>query len=854
MNTARVFASTQVAALLLLLAVPASRAAVPAGGTVSGPQPAVTWETDLKPPIAAVGCSGPNDSNCDNFRLTITPPAYPFVVDITVHLALADDWDLKVYDPAGNVVATSGNSPGQDEYAVLTNPAGGTYTVQAVNFAAATQAFGVAVLAPLQDNGAPPSPEAAPSYAIFTDPEERSFGEPSVGVSWSSETADNGGTVMYISGLSTLRLRFDECTSPAQLLPGGNWEDVSPPNAVVSLDPILFTDPATGRTFSSQLLGKNSLMSFTDDDGESWVPSYGSGIASGVDHQTVGGGPFASPLPGLVYPHAVYYCSQDLALAECAVSLDGGLTFGPAVPLYSLLECGGLHGHVKVAPDGTAYVPNRSCGGGQGVVVSTNNGATWAVRTVPGSTAGTWDPAVAVGAGGTVYFAFGNGDGRPMVAVSHDRGLTWSSPLDLGARFGLRDTAFPVAVAGDDDRAAIAFLGTTTPNSTGDDPNSPAVWHLYIAHTYDGGATWTTIDATPNDPVQRGTICAGGTTGCPNGSRNLLDFNDIQVDRRGRPIVAFADGCTGPCVSSPLNTLGALSSVARLKGGKGLFAAYDRPAGPPAQPLARAAFQGDGSVLVSWQEPADGGRPIKKYRIYRTQTGQAEKLIGTVGATAFSFTDRGFDPARNPRYEVRAVNVNGESAEKAGCDNRLTPVGAAPPVNRCAEPGQIVVNDPDGDATGANPAHDIQWISVAEPADPGAGKVTFLLKVASLASPTPGTVWPITFKGADGNDYWVAMRTSATGAASFSYGTGTLPTSTGTPADPASGFSADGTIRLVVPRSGIGNPAAGATLAGFLTRVRVEAVAIALTPDNAPDSLTGAGSYRLVGNESCGSN
>src|SRR3712207_8170591 len=28
--------------------------------------------------------------------------------------------------------------------------------------------------------------------------------------------------------------------------------------------------------------------------------------------------------------------------------------------------------HVKVAPDGTAYIPNRSCGGTQGLVVSEN--------------------------------------------------------------------------------------------------------------------------------------------------------------------------------------------------------------------------------------------------------------------------------------------------------------------------------------------------------------------------------------------------------------------------------------------------------------------------------------------------
>jgi hypothetical protein len=844
-----------IAALLLLLAAPASRAATPPSGSVSEAQPTVSWQGTFTPPIAAVGCSGPNDSNCDNFRLTVVAPSFPYQVDVTLHVAATDDWDLRVYDAAGNLVGTSGNSAGADEHVTLVSPAAGTYTVQAVNFAGATAASGVATLARQQSSAPPPGAGPKPTYSLHVDPNGHSSGEPSVGVNWKSEVADNGGTIMYVSSLNTLRLRLDDCTSPPKPRPGDDWRDVSPPNAITSLDPILYTDSRTGRTFSSQLLGRSSLMSYTDSDGDSWVPSQGSGISSGVDHQTIGGGPFAPPLVNPLFDHSVYYCSQDLELAECALSVDGGLTFGLAVPIYTLLQCGGIHGHVKVAPDGTAYVPNKSCGGAQGVAVSTDNGTTWTVRQVPGTLAGQWDPTVAIGAHGTVYFAFTNGDGRSMVAVSHDRGLTWSPPLDIGAAFGVHDTAFPAAIAGDDDRAAIAFLGTTTPSSSGDDPHSPAVWYLYVAHTYDGGASWTTVNATPGDPVQRGTICAGGTLGCPNGSRNLLDFIDLQVDRRGRTVVGFADGCTGPCVGDPsVNTQNALATVARLKGGRGLFAAFDPPPGPPAEPLTTAQFASDG-VHIAWSEPADGGRPIKRYRIYRVQTGQPQKLIGTVSATTFSFVDRGFNPAKSPRYEARAVNVFGESGEKAGCDTLVTPVGPPPPVNSCAEPGVIVVNDPQGDATDQVPAHDIQWISVAEPAAAGPGKVTFLLKVASLATPTPSTTWPIFFKGADGADYWVRMAADATGAISFAYGTGTNATVAGSPADPASNFSADGTIRIVVPRSGFGNPAPGQSLSSFLTRVRVELgpTGSALTPDNAPDSLVGAGTYRLVGSESCGS-
>ena len=100
----------------------------------------------------------------------------------------------------------------------------------------------------------------------------------------------------------------------------------------------------------------------------------------------VDGGPVAAPLTGTVYPDTVYECAQGVVSAGCALSVNGGLSFGPNVPMYSLLTCGGLHGHLKAAPDGTVYVPNEDCGGQQGVAVSADNGVTWNVHTVPGST------------------------------------------------------------------------------------------------------------------------------------------------------------------------------------------------------------------------------------------------------------------------------------------------------------------------------------------------------------------------------------------------------------------------------------------------------------------------------------
>jgi hypothetical protein len=401
-----------------------------------------------------------------------------------------------------------------------------------------------------------------PSYTNYVAPGSlgRDSGEPSIGSNWST------GNAMFQAGLETLKVSGLDTGNPA-------WSSVgSTVTSTASLDPILFTDHSTGRTFVSQLSADCSLMAFSDNDGASWFQNpIGCGLAAGADHQTVGGGAFAPGLSGAGYPDTVYYCAQAIATAQCSLSINGGISFNPAVPIYTALQCGGLHGHIKAAPDGTVYVPNADCGGKAAVVASTDNGTTWAVRSVPGSTTqDESDPSVGVGAGGTVYLGWQNGNGHPFVAVSRNRGQTWSNSQDVGASLGIQNIQFPAVVAGDDDRAAFAFLGTPT---GGNDQAATfaGVWHLYIATTFDGGVTWTTVDATPTDAVQRGCIWLGGGS---NQCRNLLDFNDATVDKTGHVLVGYADGCIGSCVSGGANSYSAVATIARQTAGTGLFAAF----------------------------------------------------------------------------------------------------------------------------------------------------------------------------------------------------------------------------------------------------------------------------------------
>lgn len=553
-----------------------SLAATPTSGTLTTTSPTTTYSAGpfvVPNPTAQSGSVICNAATpCDEFNLAVTVPAgYNTAHNISVKIEwpnTAADFDLYVLDSAGNEVKSSASSS-DPEIAVF--PAlSGNYTVRVVPFAPLGDSF-KGTLSLVDKPAAPPTPPAsgpAPQYNNYAAPNGlgTDAGEPSIGVNWKT------GSVMFQANTQTLRVAFDDTKSPAT----ATWQDHSAPTSVTSLDPIMFTDNHTGRTMVSQLLAAGSLASYTDDDGTTWTPSQGSGIGSGVDHQTLGGGPFAPGVLGPLtsYPNAFYYCVQGLALATCALSQDGGLTFGPAVPMYNLTQCGGLHGHVKVAPDGTVYVPNKGCGSQQAVVVSSDNGLSWSVRPVPGSLAGDSDPSVAIGADGTLYFGYQNGDGHPRVAVSHDKGLNWSSDLDVGSTFGIQNTAFPAMVAGDGDRAALAFLGTPTAGNYQDQATFQGIWHLYVAHTYDGGKSWVTTDATPNDPVQRGSIWLGGGS---HQDRNLLDFMGADVDKQGRVLVGYADGCIGSCVSSGPNSFSALATISRQSSGRGLFAAYDQP-------------------------------------------------------------------------------------------------------------------------------------------------------------------------------------------------------------------------------------------------------------------------------------
>ena len=815
---------------------------------------------------------------CDDFKLTVNLPSgytttYPNA-SVKVTLSWTDsgsgssDYDLYIYKTPRNdcrpndCTSTDGTQAADYQSASSSNPeiatisplhdGSQTYTVVVVPYTPTGETVHVtAELVPGSGStggvpgfgGPDPSAPGVPRYQNFYAPDgtsaQSSSGEFNIG--YNPKT----GRIMNMNIGPVWRITPPELLSPAKPeCCEGLWEDKSNPTTNTGLDPILWIDQTTGRTFTSNsTAGANAVYGYSDNDGDLWVPLAVSPPSGGTDHETIASGPFPASLATLSTAanqgEAVYYCSQTWPLgpATCQRSDTLGASYGPGVFAYygnGITKCEGLHGHVHVAPDGTVWLPVNQCAGNQGGAFSTDGGVTWHEFTVPNaiSQAEGADPSIAIDSTNRIYYSYVNNEpvptGQPLegharVAVGtlnkSTNTITWTSNFDIGASHGIKNAAEIEAVGGSIGRAAVGFLGT---DIAGDYQaiSFPGDWYAFIATTYDNGQHWVTVNATPNDPVQHasGIWQQGGS----HQDRNLLDFNEITVDKNGRVLYGYSDGCVSDgCIAGTApNDFTAFMRVARQSGGKSLFASYDANTDTttallPKPPCLSGARDSTESFL-NWKAPDNGGTAITGYQILRgTRSGGETMLVANTGSDKTTYIDTTVDPTvADYFYKVKAINSVGIGNASNEIDLKVGPSLQPPLPYSCS--GDDVVTDPAGDAHnpsglgGTTSQADITAISFS--ANTPATTITTTMNLANLSDvPSAGTTFTyyyVIWTANNGNQY-ATRATVSPGVESYAWGpwdagnerlaSSTSTTGTFTP-------GVNGTITVNVPKTGVGNP------------------------------------------------
>ena len=131
-----------------------------------------------------------------------------------------------------------------------------------------------------------------------------------------------------------------------------------------------------------------------------------------------------------------------------------------------------------------------------------------------------------------------------MLAVSKDRGATWTKPIKVNS--SPRTTTFPWIVAGDAGKIDIVYYGTSAKGQSPETVAASSKWKVWMAQSLNA------LDAKPSFKesaatgyMHQGSICTSGT-GCAAGTRDLLDFFQVDVDSLGLANIAYTDNLNGP--------------------------------------------------------------------------------------------------------------------------------------------------------------------------------------------------------------------------------------------------------------------------------------------------------------------
>lgn len=253
---------------------------------------------------------------------------------------------------------------------------------------------------------------------------------------------------------------------------------------------------------------------------------------------------------GFVGANKVYleYRNFGAGVAFAQQSIDGGLTYGPAVVVGTISQTGGLE---VDQVDGTVYISGND---GQLAIGRADPVAgyplTYTVKQVIPTTI---DPAnifVALrvandhptgDAPNTVYLCYSDGT-NVFVISSADQGATFSAPVQVNnpADPTTRVNLMPWIAAGPTSGSVgVVWYGTDNQGN-----NDNARWRVYFAQSFNANAASPTfrVAQASDHSIHASNISLKGlplTGEAPN--RNLIDYFQVNFDPQGAAVIGYAD-------------------------------------------------------------------------------------------------------------------------------------------------------------------------------------------------------------------------------------------------------------------------------------------------------------------------